>query len=99
MRSITLIARRQEDLHNRHPDYYVYAGTQLVGRIYRTHLNATADQWFWGVNSVTFGMSIGTVMHGYATGLDDAKTKVRAAFDKWLVWGQGCRTMTQSGSA
>jgi hypothetical protein len=34
-------------------------------------------------------MSISTVMHGYATGLDDAKTKVRAAFDKWLVWGQG----------
>ena len=47
--TIELIARRKEDLHNGHPDYYVYAGTQLVGRIYRTHLNATADQWFWGV--------------------------------------------------
>ena len=34
-------------------------------------------------------MSIGTVMHAYATGLDDAKAKVKASFDKWLVWGQG----------
>ena len=88
MKHIALIAKRQEDLHNGHPDYHVYAGAQKVGRIYQTHLSATRDQWFWGVNAVTFDMSLGAVMHGFAKDLDEAKAKLRMAFDEWLVWGQ-----------
>ena len=83
--AIKLVAKRQEDLHNGHPDYQVYAGSQMVGRIYQTHLTATRDQW-WGVNAVTFDTSVGAVMHGNAAGLDDAKTKLRAAFERWLIW-------------
>jgi hypothetical protein len=84
---IDLIAKRQEDdLHNGHPDYHVYAGRQMVGRIYKTHLTATKDNWFWGINAITWDMSLGEVMHGSATGLDDAKMKLRATFEKWLVW-------------
>ncbi len=33
-------------------------------------------------------MSIGAVMHGHATGIEDAKAKLRAAFEKWLAWAQ-----------
>jgi hypothetical protein len=86
--AIKLVAKRQEDLHNGHPDYQVYAGSQMVGRIYQTHLTATRDQWFWGVNAVTFDTSVGAVMHGNAAGLDDAKTKLRAAFERWLIWAK-----------
>ena len=41
-----------------------------------------------GVNAITFDMSLGAVMHGYAKDLDDAKAKLRMAFDEWLLWGQ-----------
>ena len=28
----------------------------------------------------------GTVMQGHASGLDDAKTNIRAAFEGWQAW-------------
>jgi hypothetical protein len=85
---IELIARRQEDRHNGHPDYHVY-GRQPARR---PHLSdtptATRDQWFWSVNAVTLDMTVGHVIHGYATGLDDAKAKLRAAFERWMTWAR-----------
>lgn len=88
MNKINLVAKRQEDLHNGHPDYHVYAGRQLVGRIYRTDLTASQHQWLWGVNGVTYDISLGTVMHGYATDLADAKARLRGAFGRWLLWAR-----------
>lgn len=85
---IELIARRQPDLHGGHPDYYVYAGEQRVGRIYQTHFTGAADQWWWGVNGLTVDVTVGAVMQGYATGLDNAKRQLREAFDQWLVWAR-----------
>jgi hypothetical protein len=79
---------RHEDLQGGNPDYYVYAGTQLVGRIYRHVMMADTQQWFWGVNAVLHDSTIGRPMHGYATDFDDAKRQVRSAFDAWLVWAQ-----------
>ena len=51
-RRIDLIAKRQVDLDNGHPDYHVYAGKQLVGRIYKTNLTGAGDQWVWGVDAL-----------------------------------------------
>ena len=34
---IQLVAKREEDLQGAMPDYAVYAGEQLVGRIYQMH--------------------------------------------------------------
>lgn len=84
---IELVAKRQDDLQQGKPDYLVYAGEQLVGRMYR--MNPFDETWFWGVNGVTVDMSVGAVMHGYANGIDDAKAKLRVAFDRWLVWAKG----------
>jgi hypothetical protein len=84
--TIELRPVRQEDLQGGHPDYHIYAGTQLVGRIYRHVMLSDRQQWFWGVNAVLLDATIGRPMHGYATDLDDAKHKVRQAFDAWLAW-------------
>jgi hypothetical protein len=65
--AVELIARRIEDLSDGHPDYLVYAGKQRVGRIYRTHFDSTAEGWFWGVNGVTVDVTVGAVMHDYAS--------------------------------
>jgi len=86
--SIDLVARRQADLSQGYPDFHVYAGNQLVGRIYQTHFNSTSGGWFWGVNALTVDLSVGAVMHGYAATLADAKTKLRAAFDCWIEWAE-----------
>jgi hypothetical protein len=85
---IELVARRQPDLHGGHPDYFVVAGEQHVGRIYQTHLSSTSDNWWWGINGLTVDLSIGAVMHGHAASLEDALPKLRAAFDLWLVWAR-----------
>ena len=66
----------------------VYAGQQLVGRIYHTHFVKTANGWFWGINSVTVDLSVGAVMSGFARDLLDAKAQLRAAFDRWLAWAE-----------
>jgi hypothetical protein len=83
---IDLIPRRQEDLHGNRPDYLVYAGAQLVGRIYQTHLSGLGASWFWGVNGLTVDMTVGATMHGHAADLQDAKAKLRTAFDRWHQW-------------
>jgi hypothetical protein len=85
---IELVARRQPDLQSGHPDYFVYAGEQCVGRIYQTHLSSTSENWFWGVNGLTVDSTIGAVMQGHATSFDDAKAKLRTAFDRWLEWAR-----------
>lgn len=82
---IELIARRQEDLQNGNPDYHVFAGVRLVGRIYKTHMHAV-DQWFWGLNGVWSSAEIGIALHGNAIGFEESKTRLRAAFDAWLPW-------------
>ena len=86
MGHIDLVPHRQDDLHGGRPDYFVYAGAQLVGRIYQSHLSGTS--WFWGVNGLTVDMTVGAVMQGHAKDLPDAKAKLRTAFDRWLEWAQ-----------
>ena len=71
-----------------YPDFHVYAGSQLVGRIYQTLFTGTSQGWSWGVNALTVDLSVGAVMHGYAADLLDAKTKLRAAFDRWIEWAE-----------
>ena len=53
-----------------------------MGRIYQMH----SERWFWGVNALVVDSTVGGGMHGYAESLDDAKTKLRSAFERWLVW-------------
>ena len=53
MNHIRLVAKRQDDLPGGKPDYLVYAGSQLVGRIYQTHLTGSSETWFWGINGLT----------------------------------------------
>ena len=49
----------------------------------------TSDEdWFWGVNGLTVDMTVGAVIHGYTSGIDDAKAKLRAAFDMWTSQGE-----------
>ena len=45
---IALVARRQPDLDQGHLDYHVYAGSQLVGRIYEI----APGHWKWAIKSV-----------------------------------------------
>ena len=78
---IDLIARRQADLDQGYPDYHVYAGAQLVGRIYQMD----AMQWFWGINTVMIDATAGAGMSGYAASLEEAQTRFRPAFDRWLA--------------
>ena len=83
---IELIARRSQDLQGGYADYQIYAGEQLVGRIYERQAIAGRELWFWGLHTITLDMTVGAPMHGYAEGFVDARTKLRAAFDRWLEW-------------
>ena len=68
MKPVALVAKRQEGLHGGKPDYFVYAGSQLVGRIYQTHLKGSSENWFWGINGLTVDVTVGAVMQGHASG-------------------------------
>lgn len=35
---------------------------------------------------LTVDITVETVMQGHASGLDDVKVKLRAAFERWLEW-------------
>jgi hypothetical protein len=61
---IDLVAKRQEELHSGKADYHVYAGAQLVGRIYQTHLTGSSENWFWSVNGLMVDRTVGAVMQG-----------------------------------
>ena len=88
MSHIELVPQRQDDLQGGRPDYFIFAGAQLVGRIYQSYLSGLGASWFWGVNGLTVDMTVGAVMHGHATDLQDAKAKLRTAFDRWLEWAR-----------
>lgn len=84
MDSIALVPRRRPDLDQGFPDYHIYAGEQLVGRIYQKNYVL----WFWGVTTVMLDSTVGTVLHGFAATHDEAKQRLRTAFDAWLSWAQ-----------
>jgi len=60
--NVELLARRQPDLTQGYSDYHVYAGAQIVGRIYQ----AGPEQWCWAINSVMIDSTAGAGMAGYA---------------------------------
>ena len=78
---VELIARRQADLHGR-PDYSIYAGAQLVGRIYQQ----PDGRWIWAISSIMSDATVGERLSGYADPLDEAKQHFRNAFEGWLPW-------------
>jgi hypothetical protein len=61
-----------------------------VGRIYQTYLTGSSENWFCGVNGITVDVTLGAVMQGCSN--LDAKHKLRAAFDRWLVWAMAMPT-------
>jgi len=70
---IELLAPRQEDLQARYPDYLIYAGERLVGRIYcQVGGMGRTEQWYWGVQGAFTSMEIGP-LHGHAPSFDHAK--------------------------
>ena len=86
---IVLVARREKDLQRARPDYSIWAGEQRVGRIYRKHRRSDREFWFWGINGVISDLTVGVPTHGGdATGLEDARARLREAFDHWLVWAR-----------
>ncbi|WP_068018928.1 hypothetical protein [Rhodoplanes sp. Z2-YC6860] len=79
--------QRQDDLHGGRPDYHIYAGEQMVGRIYKTMMAGNTEAWFWGVNGLTADLSIGP-MYGHTETLEEARAKLRETFDRWLAWAR-----------
>ena len=61
---IELIARRGQDLQGGYPDYHVYAGEQLIGRIHQCHSTASRAHWFWGMHTVTIDLTVGVPAQG-----------------------------------
>lgn len=80
--TVELVARRQPDLDQGYADYHVYAGSQIVGRIYQ----ATPAQWCWALNSLMIDSTAGAGMSGYAASMEEARQMLRPAFDRWLTW-------------
>ena len=82
--TVELVARRQPDLDQDFANYHVFAGGQIVGRIY---LQARSpDQWRWAINSVMIDSTAGAGMAGYAESMEDAQRMLRLAFERWLAW-------------
>ena len=83
---IELVAKRQEDLQGDRPDYHVYAGSRLAGRIHQnTKTLFGSEIWSWGLQGIVTSMEMGQ-MHGSAESFEEATTKLRNAFDLWLSW-------------
>jgi hypothetical protein len=80
--TVVLVARRQPDLDQGFPDYHVYAGGQTVGRIYQS----AQEQWCWAINCVMIDSTAGGGMSGYAASMEEARRRLRPAFDRWLSW-------------
>jgi hypothetical protein len=72
------------------PDYDIFAGEQLVGRIYLMHVTSNTESWCWGLNTITFDSSIGPpeMTRGYSDSLAKAQASFRVAFDRWLEWAR-----------
>ena len=86
---IVLIARRSKDLQDDRPDYSIWAGGQRVGRIYRKYRSGGRELWFWGISGVICDLTVGIPTHGGdATSLEDARDRLRVAFDHWLAWAR-----------
>jgi hypothetical protein len=83
---IELTTKRQEDLQGGRPDYHVYAGSRLAGRIYQNTRSLFGSEiWFWGVQGIFTSIETGQ-MHGSAESFEEAKSKLRTALDLWLCW-------------
>jgi hypothetical protein len=84
-----VLARREKDLMDGQPDYAISAGEQRIGRVYRKHRSSDRELWFWGINSVICDLSVGVPTHGHdATSFEDARARLRVAFDHWLAWAR-----------
>jgi hypothetical protein len=82
--SIDLVARRN---HTRDkPDYDIFAGEQLVGRIYLMHVTSKAESWWWGLHTICFDSTTRGTMKGYTDSFEKARAEFRVAFDAWLAW-------------
>jgi len=89
MSGVELIPRREQDLVGGFPDYAIWAGAQLIGRIYQRHAIGGHEYWFWGINAVTCDPAVGVPTHSHnATSMADALASFRAAFEAWLEWAK-----------
>jgi hypothetical protein len=87
---IVLVARRGKDLQDGAPDYSIWAGQQRVGRIYRKDRSGDRELWFWGMTTVTIDMTVGARTDGFdATSFEDARARLRVAFDTQARVGAG----------
>ena len=82
--TVVLVARRQPDLDQDFANYYVFAGGQIVERIYQQA--RSPDQWRWAINSVMIDSTAGAGMAGYAASMEEARRLLRQAFDRWFAW-------------
>jgi hypothetical protein len=82
---ISLVPRRSGELAGGGEDYAIYAGEQLVGRIYRGTLAKQRESWFWGLNTVFTDGRQGP-MYGQAETRDAARQRLRERFETWLAW-------------
>lgn len=82
--TVELVARRQTDLDQDFANYHVFAGSQIVGRMYQQA--RSPDRWRWAINSVMIDSTAGAGMAGYAESMEDAQRLLRPAFDRWLAW-------------
>jgi hypothetical protein len=81
-----LVPRRQPDtVTGAGPDYSIYASERVVGRVYCRVARRDFEQRFWGVNGVVTSSEIGQ-LHGFAESFDQARTRLRGAFNLWLAW-------------
>jgi len=65
---IVRLAKRQEDLRGGKPDFFVYAGSQLVGRIYQNHLTGIIRNLVLGYQWATVDVTIGAGHAGSCLG-------------------------------
>jgi hypothetical protein len=68
------------------PDYDIFAGEQLVGRIYLLHVTSKTESWWWGLHTVCLDSTVPGRMKGYTDSFENARTSFRDAFDAWLAW-------------
>jgi hypothetical protein len=78
--------------HRKLPDYVVMSGEFVVGRIYEVHGAVMPDgRWLWAINGVHAGPAV-MRKTGMTATFDQAKTALKANWDRWLAWAKLAHT-------
>jgi hypothetical protein len=70
------------------PDYTVFTGEWLIGRIYERHGFPDNVRFFWSLHGVVLTQPPSVHTDGTAANLEEAKAQFQKSWDTWKAWAK-----------